>query len=514
MTDQMIVYGDLNRDTPDQCELLLDNNPDVEAVFCVNDDMALGLYDVMRKRGLVPGKDIKVFGYDNTVAGSKAQPSLSTVGSDAIYLGKKAVSLMNRMLDGERVESVILPARFIRRNSFGRLLNSQDVIKDIAGIDSYFDVIFYRYLNSEKEDGSRLRMMFRSIAEGLLCFIDNPMEDGNDEKTLMRNVDTILDYHALDYVDMDNLVGHIERLYDVVCQKHSDIEKQFRFRMIVDNILRRVIYHMDYKVGNVRFERQNEINYMKMFVRDSLNFRKGNDTSYVALLRCVDWLDIQNAYLYIFEEPISHLYKEAFKIPENVNMKGFLKDGKIFTVPVNKQRVKIDNVVHNKVYGNGRRDYVLLPLFYNEIQYGLLLCDLSDKLYTNGEFLANQLGAAVHMVNLLHENEEIQQKLEEVVRSLRENNIALDHLSKQDSLTGIHNRRGYMDAAASLIEENRIMRRNTLVAYVDMNNLKQVNDVFGHEEGDYALRAIGRALTKALPENAVLARIGGDEFAV
>ena len=96
--------------------------------------------------------------------------------------------------------------------------------------------------------------------------------------------------------------------------------------------------------------------------------------------------------------------------------------------------------------------------------------------------------------------------------SLKENNIALDHLSKQDSLTGIQNRRGYTEEAEKLIENNRKAKNNTLVAYVDMNNLKIVNDRYGHEEGDYSLKLISSILTKITEERGVVGRIGGDEY--
>lgn len=89
--------------------------------------------------------------------------------------------------------------------------------------------------------------------------------------------------------------------------------------------------------------------------------------------------------------------------------------------------------------------YVLLPLYSNEILYGVLLCDLTEGVLVNGEFLGNQVSAAVKMINLLKTNEEIMKRLEESMAILQKNNIMLDNLSKQDPLTGIMNRRGFFD---------------------------------------------------------------------
>ena len=514
--DKMIVYGDLNRENREACEKLLDDNPDVQAIFCVNDDMALGLYDVMFERGLVPGRDIMVFGYDNTVSGAKARPSLSTVGSDAVYLGQKAIEAMCRIFEGKTVGEEILPVSFIKRDSFGKQDDKKDVYykdDDTVSANLFFDEIFYRYLSADTKVEKKLRSLFESIVDGIFAYANGSLDDSVVlRKKLIKDVDEFLDQRALDFVDMDNLVEHIERIYEIACEKKGDMEHRFRLREMIDIVYRRFISSMDHKSGRVRFERQNEIYSMKMFVRDSLSFRKGNDASFAAMLECIDWLDIKNAYLYMTEEPVPHLYGESFVKPDTLYLKAYLKEGKVYSVPVNKQKIPIDRIIGNSYFKEERNEYILIPVFYNETYYGILVCDLTDKLYANGEFLASQLGAAVHMIDLLHENERIQEKLGEVVHSLSENNIVLDHLSKQDPLTGIYNRRGYLEAASGLIAQNKASCRDTLIAYVDMNNLKVINDRYGHEEGDYSLTTISRVLGEFVGDRGIIGRIGGDEY--
>ena len=156
---------------------------------------------------------------------------------------------------------------------------------------------------------------------------------------------------------------------------------------------------------------------------------------------------------------------------------------------------------------------VLFPLFSNEMLYGLLLCDLSNEMFVNGEFVVNQMGAAIKMITLLRANEEIQQQLEESLSTLHANNIVLDRLSKSDGLTGMLNRRGFYDAARKLISDSRAEGKAAWVVYVDMNNLKIINDRYGHDEGDFALKLIGDVLMSNMQDKGVAGRIGGDEFA-
>lgn len=101
----------------------------------------------------------------------------------------------------------------------------------------------------------------------------------------------------------------------------------------------------------------------------------------------------------------------------------------------------------------------------------------------NGEFLGNQVSAAVKMINLLKTNEEIMKRLEESMAILQKNNIMLDNLSKQDPLTGIMNRRGFFDRSLQLLKECEEQKRTATVFYADMNSLKIINDRYGHDEG-------------------------------
>lgn len=83
-----------------------------------------------------------------------------------------------------------------------------------------------------------------------------------------------------------------------------------------------------------------------------------------------------------------------------------------------------------------------------------------------------------------------------------------------DALTGLRNRRALLDAGASEAERAKRYARPLSVAFLDLDDFKQLNDARGHDAGDEALRATARALRGALRSNDVIARLGGDEFAI
>ena len=101
---------------------------------------------------------------------------------------------------------------------------------------------------------------------------------------------------------------------------------------------------------------------------------------------------------------------------------------------------------------------------------------------------------------------------DEMVQRLQKENLQLDSISGKDELTGILNRRGFYKKADTFIEQAKHQKKQIIFAYADLNYLKQVNDMFGHAEGDFALTSCANVLEEVFP-GSLISRIGGDEFA-
>jgi diguanylate cyclase (GGDEF)-like protein len=88
------------------------------------------------------------------------------------------------------------------------------------------------------------------------------------------------------------------------------------------------------------------------------------------------------------------------------------------------------------------------------------------------------------------------------------------NLSRTDSLTGVMNGRGFAEVAEKMFELGARHGRPTCLAYIDLDDFKQVNDQRGHSEGDRVLQAVGEVFLKSVRKTDVVCRLGGDEFAV
>ena len=86
-----------------------------------------------------------------------------------------------------------------------------------------------------------------------------------------------------------------------------------------------------------------------------------------------------------------------------------------------------------------------------------------------------------------------------------------EQIAHIDTLTGLYNRNAYHDYTQQIITEEK-MPLSILVG--DLNELKRMNDVYGHLAGDDLIKTVAKVILDAKPENAFVARVGGDEFVV
>jgi diguanylate cyclase (GGDEF)-like protein/PAS domain S-box-containing protein len=91
---------------------------------------------------------------------------------------------------------------------------------------------------------------------------------------------------------------------------------------------------------------------------------------------------------------------------------------------------------------------------------------------------------------------------------------AIQALSVVDELTGLYNRRGFLAFSEQHLASIQRTKKSLMVVYADLDGLKQINDSFGHMEGDRALTKTAQLLTETFRSSDVLGRLGGDEFTV
>ncbi|MCH5188119.1 MAG: diguanylate cyclase [Oscillospiraceae bacterium] len=137
----------------------------------------------------------------------------------------------------------------------------------------------------------------------------------------------------------------------------------------------------------------------------------------------------------------------------------------------------------------------------------------TELILTRGdEYEASDVyNTAVYMVRDIHERKS---KELDILAKLEKNNQLLFKQGMTDELTNVYNRKGLAWFGEDLLKEAKKSDQYIYTMAADLNGLKYINDKFGHEEGDKAIRTIAEILQKAVPASAIVTRTGGDEFTI
>lgn len=105
-------------------------------------------------------------------------------------------------------------------------------------------------------------------------------------------------------------------------------------------------------------------------------------------------------------------------------------------------------------------------------------------------------------------------RLREDLRRVRAHAAELEGLAHLDPLTQLPNRRGFARELGLMMALARRYKNTGAVIYFDVNNLKRINDGYGHAAGDAVICHVANVLAGRVRASDVVARLGGDEFAV
>ncbi|MDX8459569.1 GGDEF domain-containing protein [Mesorhizobium humile] len=140
---------------------------------------------------------------------------------------------------------------------------------------------------------------------------------------------------------------------------------------------------------------------------------------------------------------------------------------------------------------------------------------LNKLLFVTGALLATALFFGTFFIYPLIRGQVREEgKLRAMTVSLSARSQTLEQAALTDGLTGMQNRRYFDDALREYLQEFRRIDRPVGLMILDLDHFKQVNDTHGHDVGDEVLRAVATCLRGMTRYHDVVARLGGEEFAV
>lgn len=206
---------------------------------------------------------------------------------------------------------------------------------------------------------------------------------------------------------------------------------------------------------------------------------------------------------------------ESNEIPENYGemvmlLRGhqgeFSEPGETFHVteflPGFKEFIQNDdneNVMVVRLLNSGKDVYgYVIEAFYELDDRSLQRCNEFAM------FLSHSINSVIH-----------NRQLQELNKNLTEAYNEISQLSIHDPLTNINNRRGFYQELKDLLSKEKNLGKYLHILSIDMDNLKYINDTFGHSEGDFAIITLSKSIVKvcsSYDSSSICSRFGGDEF--
>ena len=401
-SEELYEATDMSPHTKEAAARLLDRNPGTQAVFCVNDSVAVGLYEVMKERGMTPGKELVVFGFDNTYRASEMNPPLASIGCSSLTLGQKALELLITMIGGTEVSSAKIPTRLYGRESLPYEMYEYTV-REMVNIDPdfiyrMFDDCFYRYGNREYDRESvNLKRLYFEFIYRMLAAAKRRFMGLEEFNEVGRMIDIFFDNGALAYTDAAKLLNRIEKLQYGINLMNPSVSSNVMINRLFVRMKDRAIQALSNELTKTKREEVVNRSLKQTFLIESTVFNESEKGTVDSVIKGFSCLGLRNAALYLYEAPIVYEYKKMDGFPKTVRLRCAIKDGEVYVPSKERQSYRIADIFRNEKRPFSGNGYVVFPVFYGTVIYGFLLCELTYGISDRGEEISNLLGGVVYI---------------------------------------------------------------------------------------------------------------------
>ena len=425
-----------------------------DAVVCANDATAIGVRRLCNERGIRIPEQMILTGYDDIEEAATMSPPLTTVDAVTYQVAFRAVEVLSEMVRGGTPRSEAISTEMVVRRSCGCRGSSTSTVH-----------------------------LPRLLAEA----------SGAPSPQRIREI-------GADPVASDAFLGRLEVALDQADHAELDLWEERLY----------IASHPCPSEGGADFLLQAQAIISRVRHGVDLNRRQA-----LQILLREQYAAVQKLVTGFAAEDLPRQILEVFQVLKGSHLRVLLfnEDGSPLAEPLYGEapfQLEID--ITGRRIGRPPPDSLLptgalpaatwltMPLSLADEYFGVI--QVRD--WTSNELFLESLRHLLSMVLSLARKAAFE-------RNMRDE---LKRLSHRDDLTGVLNRRG-------LLEQGQVLVRSALrnggrigVVLCDLDGLKDINDNFGHGDGDLAIRCLARALEDGFRQSDVVARQGGDEFAV
>ena len=461
----------------------LDAHSNMDAIACVTDDIANSLYKLLKNRGYEIGKDILVCGFDNKPFAKNLNPPLASCQASHSLLTYMAVLKgLDYLKNGEKIEKYI-DTYFIPRESIGYHVDQEKELYQFLEycfqIDEDENDIARRMTSyifeNQFVNKSIIKHYFNEFFALLVLYSKVKLDEKQAYQLLKEWMEKIFEAKHLAYIDFEKVLLVLSVFIDYE-SKQGHIDHIRFYNQIYSNM----ILFFDRCYNDKVTQEQRELKGYDQLTQTILY--ASQNKGQVELVSSLNQLNIKNWDIFLYDKPI--IRKEEFN-KQKLIWKTHVRDGVLHhlhpdTIALN--QIKMVQKVPLRFVTN---------LYFDDHQYGILSCQMDLTQIGMLDYIRNQISISLKMNETIHR---------------------LNLHAMIDELTQIYNRRGLYDQLTLLKANNQQEKVYFLLA--DIDNLKIINDAYGHEEGDKAIVLAAKVLSHVFRENSIVCRLGGDEFVV
>ncbi len=451
---------------------------DPEVIVCANDIMALGVWNGLGRRDKTIPYDIAVTGYDDYQLARAVSHQFTTIKQSFEELAYIAIQRLHALARGGEVpHDPPLATKLMIRSSCGCI-----ELQNRLGIASKWDEalkIMGRRVLSFVEDAGRAgdeRELYREWTD--------MVADALEEKLPVYELEALLRDATRTIAERENpktastIVSNLYSILMEYCGQIAFYDKWYEFNATTS--LQSAVDRL-----------QNEINKDLSMSAHEQEFREVVD-------RCL----AQSFHLLRFSNPDSPAAgaSPVFSYDADADTSSW-------------------TVGPGSWFPPRGRSFVANLIGIDTNAWGYILIDAEIPMANAFDFLRFRFSgiskdilsmSSIRSLNAEMSREIAAHKVTE--RKLKEALALVEQMSVEDDLTKLRNRRGFMVMAEQQIRYLRRSKEGFFLVYGDLDGLKKINDIWGHAEGDLALKSAADALRESLRESDIIARIGGDEF--
>ena len=451
-----------------------------QAFVCANDQMAIGVWNALSERGISVPREIAVCGYDGEDLAHTLSHRITTLRQSFEQLGYNAAMQLFERLKGKAASQT-------------RLLKGELRIRSSCGCYAFEH-------RSVANETSEVKYALYNISNMIISHIDLGCPEERSDRIFTKWTEVTVS--ALESGTSILDLEHILHMCSRACARSADPRIANYFLLTLYSILQEESEH-------------------QYFIKDSFfksvstKLSRTVDKLHKELIETLDYSRQHSR----FAEIAAICNAEKLYIVEFNNYESI---GNGAEVKVSTHSPATETYWqpgdHNWFPSEAGSMAVNILAFDNE-RYGYFLMSADipyhsvfDYLTTSFSSVSRDLKSHADMQNLRKKlSSEILER-QKTELELKEALSMVKQLSIEDPLTDIHNRRGFVALAEQQLRYYRRQKLTFSVLFIDLDGLKGINDRYGHDEGDIAIKAAAEVLSACLRDSDILGRLGGHEF--